>query len=511
MLTAGDTRPHPLPLSGPEQPAPNLLWASLCDKCTMTSSQRHNKRLRKGWHPEKPGTTLKGQMVGLVKRKSDTDEEKMNHVARPLSSLRDPASFAPPPRRRSGQPVPAPSPSHGVSSHHPVALDHQGADIVDAPRPPPPFRVDTTGLSTAHLPPPQGTKDGDDGRASQTAVARTGPSLPPRLPPRTSSCSLQTPTSADDLDKVAIRSSLNQTPGNGPGTASISVPGPSMATANPTTKTQTQAGRHSTSVPTGTPASRGNELQSRFSKLGNFIGRDSASPHSFSQQSNQPPAEGTTWRQKQATLRMASVVHKDPSSVHMSDAVSAASTADNFGRRHGDKMTSCVKNANKLNKVYGITEHVEASPLPAVELKNGHIQRRVACQTNRSPAFIAGPASPPATGILGKKKPPPPPPKPTNVAGFVPRRLGNFHRRFLWPLNLDGEYVLRSGMRYRSQCRVCELLHSLRVGTIVFSWSCSHFPILFFFWACYDTTLCGPGTIGVTLDYAFSLSRYAKT
>ncbi|EEY16708.1 conserved hypothetical protein [Verticillium alfalfae VaMs.102] len=118
-----------------------------------------------GWHPEKKGTTFKGQMKGLVGRgDKDKDEERANHVSRPIASLRDPASFAPPPKRTADQPLPPPisrtstassaaggPPSYNDSNRYATQQQQYGAvaeEEDDTPAPPKPYRVDTTGLST---------------------------------------------------------------------------------------------------------------------------------------------------------------------------------------------------------------------------------------------------------------------------------------------------------------------------------------------------------------------------
>ncbi|KAI8282449.1 hypothetical protein COL26b_004213 [Colletotrichum chrysophilum] len=136
-----------------------------------------------------------------------------------------------------------------------------------------------------------------------------------------------------------------------------------------------------------------NELQNRFAKLGKSSGQ-SASP---------PPTEGTTMEQKQAALRTASNFHKDPKSVSMADARSAASTFNNFRQRHGEQVAAGVKSANNLNQKYGIADKVGKYAGQA----SGQQQQQAG---NSSTAST--PLSPPPglVNALGKKKPPPPPP-----------------------------------------------------------------------------------------------------
>src|SRR6266699_1223892 len=115
------------------------------------------------------------------------------HVSRPLSELKDPASFPPPPRyiAQSGgaaaaAAAAAPSPAGPQPAHRGYAAPAPQPDqtaVEDRP-PPTPYRVDTTGLSTAHFPPPPSRRDGSDGRTPPSHGSPVPPSLPPRLPPR---------------------------------------------------------------------------------------------------------------------------------------------------------------------------------------------------------------------------------------------------------------------------------------------------------------------------------------
>src|SRR6266536_2538820 len=102
----------------------------------------------------------------MGKKKGPTTEAN-DHISRPLHSLKDPAAFGPPPKN--------------VNYHGGAALPNQTTPEVQAKQqaeeeeaakpkgPPLPFRADTTGLSTPHLPPPPGCKDGADGRSPAPA------------------------------------------------------------------------------------------------------------------------------------------------------------------------------------------------------------------------------------------------------------------------------------------------------------------------------------------------------
>lgn len=256
--------------------------------------------------------------------------------------------------------------------------------------------MDTSGLSTDHLPPPPGRRDGANVKAlpppsyesatgqrnvpappPRANTAPKGPSLPPRLPPRTNS----TATSASESSESG---QLNQGAVKRLGASGVSVPGLGIGQSN--------AASPSPPPPPRQQSAPVNELQNRFSKL-----------RTTNQAAEEQPAEGTTWAQKQAALKTASNFNKDPSSVSMSDAKSAAGTANNFRQRHGEQVASGVKSANSLNQKYGVTNKIGS-------FAGGQQQQQ---EQGVEPAKTASPAPPvgsTATGLAGKKKPPPPPP-----------------------------------------------------------------------------------------------------
>lgn len=255
--------------------------------------------------------------------------------------------------------------------------------------PPVPFRADTTGLSTANLPPPPGRKDGADGR-SPALVGPTGPKLPPRLPPRQSSSSSPSPppppyTQASQADPH--RGVLNQGALNRLGAAGVSVPsfgiGPTKGKAPlPPPSLPSNSRIASPASPTAN-TSQLNEIQSRFSRL------------TTSSQQAESPKQGTTFAEKQAALKTASSFRNDPSSVSLSDARTAASTANNFRERHGEQVKSGWTSVNKLNSKYGIADKVGSLGGVAAP--------------ERTPAAEMREVETPSA--LGKKKPAPPPPR----------------------------------------------------------------------------------------------------
>ncbi|XP_044717544.1 GMP synthase [Hirsutella rhossiliensis] len=337
--------------------------------------------VKNGWHPEKEGTTLRGQVSSLMGRNKDSSSSppanRADHVSRPLSDLKDPSGFAPPPRRTGSglaQPPPPPPPS-STAARRPVAASaaqrDQSPETQLATQPSRPYQVNTTGLRTDHLPPPPGRRDGADGRASPAAsyagapaTKPAPPSLPPRLPPRGARHSPPPPPSAGSSHSPDRY--LNQGAVTRLGAAGVSVPGlgigrPSPSASPPPPRSAAAVGTKSGG---GGFGSRLNGLQDKFSTLG-MPSDSSATP---------PPSQGTTWAQKQATLKTASAFHKNPS------------------QRHGDQVEAGIKRTNNLNHKYGVMDKVGAYVN----------KQQTTTEDSGSPA--TGP------GLPGKKKPPPPPP-----------------------------------------------------------------------------------------------------
>ncbi|KAJ4322283.1 hypothetical protein N0V84_004875 [Fusarium piperis] len=383
----------------------------------MSSGSKYKDIMKKGWHPEKPGTTIKGQVNGLLHRKKPEDD-RSGHVSVPLSRLKDPASFAPPPKRTGSglAPPPPPSasaprkvvaaPSKYADPRTPVVEETQVAEPEEEEEPKQrgPYRANTTGLATSHLPKPPGRRDGADGRPAeppsyQSAMAAVGgrsapPSLPPRLPPRTNSSSTVSSGAASPApssNPLINQGALNQGAVSRLSAAGVSVPAFGIGRSSPAA-TESEAPpkppRPGVASPPATP-SHMNELQNRFSKLGTSNANANAT---------EPPSEGTTWAQKQAALKTASAFQKDPSSVSFSDARAAASTANNFRQRHGEQVAAGAKAANNLNQKYGLMDKAKSS--------YASVQG-----TQQDQGAQAGAASPSLSGLVGKKKPPPPPPK----------------------------------------------------------------------------------------------------
>lgn len=283
-------------------------------------------------------------------------ESAHEHVSAPLSTLKDPSSFGPPPKHRdwygdaAGPPRPRPSqPQQQTGS-----------------RPPPPL--------------PSGNKPSGN----------KPPSLPPRLPPRQNSH--PDAYAPEPPPTYSESTQLNQGAINRLGQAGVSVPGLDIGrTASPPVPP-----RRTESPTTVSPAGRNPHLAGLQSRFANMSMPSSSS--SSSSQPAAPPSKGTTWAEKQAAMRTASNLREDPSKVSLSDARSAASTANNFRERHGEQVASGWKAANSLNQKYGVA---------------GRISGLASGSTSSTPP----PASPTSGGLDKKKPPPPPPPKKRELGG----------------------------------------------------------------------------------------------
>ena len=383
-----------------------------------------------GWHPKgKDGKSkeswrgdFKGinQVAGWMGKGKGPNTGNEEHISQPLSTLKDPAAFGPPPKnvnyhggaalsnqitpdtRRLGAPL-----SKDQIRAKQEAEDEaqrQAEEEAKPKGPPVPFRADTTGLSTAHLPPPPRRKDGADGRSpvSTPAAAKPKPSLPPRLPPRQNSNPAPSPPPAYAVsaEPDAHKGVLNQGSLNRLGAAGVSVPGfginqPKSPVPLPAPSSPSRSSV--SSQPSGGNASQLNELQSRFSRLSST----SSKPET--------PSEGTTFAQKQAAFKTASSFRNDPSSVSFSDARAAGSTVNNFRERHGEQVKSGWQSANKLNTKYGLSDNVSpygsvGNLQPVEPRSSGEIEMR---DNSQEGPVNNGQES----AVVGKKKPPPPPVK----------------------------------------------------------------------------------------------------
>ncbi|KAI9721828.1 MAG: hypothetical protein M1812_002164 [Candelaria pacifica] len=390
---------------------------------------------------------LKARGTGLVGRGPNATEQAYNHQSTPLSSLRDPSAFAPPPKRvdyQGSAAVPHAVPSGdthlgGALSPTQVQGQREAAEAQslvaeqetvgqDMPSQVP-YRADTTGLSTSHLPtPPLKRAEHESvagGRRAQVPPLPRGakPSLPPRLPPRQNSnpgrhtplppppysAATESTPVKDDYLTAELTRKLNQPPTRNDGQlnqesssrlarAGVSVPGLQIggnsAFANPWSEERPSTAQTPTMSPASAGAPQLGGLQNKFSKM------------STSSPKPESPSQGTTFAQKQAALKTATSFRNDPSSVSLTDARSAASTANNFKERHGDQVTSGLRTANGMNQKYDISNKL-----------NSYATGSPASSVPESPGVPLSSRPMASSPVLGssedtvRKNPPPPPPK----------------------------------------------------------------------------------------------------
>ncbi|KAJ4364779.1 hypothetical protein N0V95_000728 [Ascochyta clinopodiicola] len=372
-------------------------------------ADRFKNLAKGGWHPEKSkasgsgsaGDSRLGQVKGWVGKAQGKDSHAnaaREHQSAPLSTLKDPSTFAPPPKR-----IPGASPGPGGPSTAPPAPARQRPQEQDEAHREAdqrPYRTDTTGLSTAHLPKPPAFRPSAATPPPAPAPRAKPPGLPPRLPPRQTEhvdeYTPPAPPSYGEAMQQPAAQSVNQGAVHRLGQAGVSVPGlgigrtasppvpPRQRTMAPPPPPARQTSSSSTAAPTSppAPASNGpqlNELQNRFAKMTTPSSAETA------------PSTGTSWADKQAALKTASNFRNDPSKVSASDLKGAATTANNFQQRHGEQAASGWRAASGLNQKYGIAGKVN-------NLAGGGSSTSSAAQAS-------------APGGVGKKPPPPPPAK----------------------------------------------------------------------------------------------------
>lgn len=249
------------------------------------------------------GSAANPGQAGWMGKGKDSSSERTEHVSQPLSSLRDPSSFGPPPRHtinHGAAAVPnSPTPGVGAPSHdqtysqdvHRQQAGEVEEEAAQRPAPPPvPYRVDTTGLSTNNLPPPPVRRLDSPSSASTTSSKPRPPQPPPRLPPRTDSPSVHT-TSPPPYSATAPSPSqgyVNQESTSRLSNAGVSVPSLGIGKA-----------KDSSQSSTGTGGSAVNQLQSRFSQLRTNSGLSSGAPAPHAND-GYDPAAGPSFRERHA-------------------------------------------------------------------------------------------------------------------------------------------------------------------------------------------------------------------
>ncbi|KAF1809486.1 hypothetical protein P152DRAFT_516663 [Eremomyces bilateralis CBS 781.70] len=352
-----------------------------------------------GWHPgTKEGSQkqswrgdFKGvnQVAGLLGKGQD-NSSNVNAQARaerqsaPVSSLQDPDTWGPPPRRKDTGDIAS------SSGSTPVARPQQAVPQPSSPEQEAveeeshqPYRADTTGLGTANLPKPPVRRVGatPPSRPARTDATRPKPNLPPRLPPRqnTSSASttpLSPPPAYESLQRQR-EDGLNQSSLNSLGRAGINIP--ELGISSSSKPTPTLPSPLSTGSPAQSPRSHTlSGLGSRFSSL---------KTHDTSDPSDSPATPKPTLTSTSSAFKTATALRNNPSSVSASDARDAATTVHGIQQRHGSQIASGWRKAGEVNERYGVMDRV------------GRVGAPETTQSGGSLALAAG------------KKAPPPPPK----------------------------------------------------------------------------------------------------
>ncbi|KAL4781421.1 hypothetical protein BJX76DRAFT_17485 [Aspergillus varians] len=368
--------------------------------------------MKEGWHPKgregkKEGwrNDFKGvnQVAGWMgKGKDKDDDDAENHVSRPLSSLKDPSSFGPPPKHikyHGAAALPNETTPDRTGWGAPLSqaqLDEQESQRRQAEeeaeeekrqaeeaakRPPVPYRANRTGIDPSTLPPPPVRRVGSVAESAPTSAKPTPkPSLPPRLPPRTNS---STPVSHSPSPPPPayspsppvtnpLEGQLNQASVSRLSQAGVSVPafGIGERPSNPTTP--------STGYANEAPV---NELQSRFSQM-RTTSASSPSP------APPPPAQPT---QSSATSTL--------------NAANAKSAFNDFRSKHSDQIESGKQKLNGFNQKYGITNRINN----AFDSKSTSAEQAppIPPHPNLSRSTTASSTD---TGSLAQRKAPPPPP-----------------------------------------------------------------------------------------------------
>ncbi|KAL4898844.1 hypothetical protein BDW74DRAFT_126402 [Aspergillus multicolor] len=366
--------------------------------------------MKDGWHPKgregkKEGwrNDFKGvnQVAGWMgKGKDPKDEERENHVSRPLSSLKDPSSFGPPPKHikyhgaaalpnettpdRSGwgAPLSQTQINNSYAQKQQEEEEQRRKEEEAAKRPPVPYRANRTGIDPTTLPPPPVRRVGSVAESAPTSASpRPRPSIPPRVPPRSSTSTpashtppppAYTPSPPATEQPQAADGYLNQAATSRLAQAGVSVPEFGID-SRPSNSTSPAPGYNQAPM---------SELQSRFSQTRTNSG-SSPSPALPPAQQTQSPVNSTS---------------------NVSNAKSAFS---DFRSRHSDQIESGKAKLNGLNQKYGITERIN-NTLNS-KLDNGGQAPPVPPHPNWSHSTTN--SSSDTASLAQRKAPPPPPPQ----------------------------------------------------------------------------------------------------
>ena len=337
-------------------------------------------------------------------------------MSRPLSTLKDPSAFGPPPKNvnyHGGAALPNEITPHTGGLGAPLSQSQissaraptQSAPVEAAEEQPPagpplPYRADRTGLRTDHLPPPPVHRDltnaaPESSQSHTITVPKPKPGLPPRLPARQNSAISQPvaaaspPPPAYELPATethAATPQVNSNAANRLQTAGVSVPALGIGSTS-SWKPKSPAPATSSPPP---QTSQLSELQQRFARMSQRAPEPQPSPpvqtsvqqpviaqpqytspplsQSAEQQiqpqaiqpqpqiqpqiQSQPQPQTHTPLQSAQTL---SNLHQNPSAVSPQDAAAAAKNLNDFRAKHQDTINTGARKASDFNKRYNVT------------------------------------------------------------------------------------------------------------------------------------------------------------
>lgn len=402
----------------------------------------------------------------MGKGRSSETEAASEHVSRPLTTLKDPSSFGPPPknvnyhggaalpheitphRNGLGAPLTQPEIQYGRgTAQDSYEQEEELEQPAKSPPPALPYRADRTGLKTDNLPPPPVRNNGPS--PSVPASQNGQPRLPPRLPARQSTGSPVVeeapPPSYNAIpSQSAGNSFINQSAASRLGRAGISVPGlgiNNQAETNPWKNEASQSRSSSTN--------QLNELQSRFARMNSSSGDSKAADAQQQPSANNAPP---SWKQSQSAFNTAQNLRSNPQAVTLADAQSAAQTAGQaqrsasaFKEKHGDKITAAQTKAKAWDQKFKVTskinkfldEHSEADQQQQLPQLAQHPQQPMQPATGYNSPYnvpqhtsaiaqpVQSPPLPEITASIARKPPPPPAPrKPVNLQAPPPVPTG---------------------------------------------------------------------------------------
>ncbi|KAK1138770.1 hypothetical protein N8T08_002001 [Aspergillus melleus] len=375
------------------------------------------KVFKEGWHPksreggkESWRGDFKGinQVAGWMGKGKDKDAEREEHVSRPLSSLKDPSAFGPPPKHvkyhgaaalpnettpdRTGLGAPLSQEQINYQKEQEEAELQAQEQEAQRPAPPPlPYRANRTGVDPSTLPPPPARRMGSPAEPAIPTNTRPKPSVPPRIPPRTNSTPVSHPPSPPPAYSPSPETPsdpyINQAATSRLAQSGVSVPALGIGNAG-------SQWRRDSNSPAASPAPTGsvgqaplNELQSRFSQM-----------RTNSREAPPPPPSRGAYGNEQASQSPAP-----------SDTRSAQAHFNDFREKHSDKIDAGKQKLSGLNEKYGIKDRVNGflgDKKPSSSGSSGPPP-----PVPRHPNAVQPPPSASSESLGQRKAPPPPPPK----------------------------------------------------------------------------------------------------